>query len=325
MSHGARRWSGVVTGEIEIIVTEGSSQRASTYESFDEVPGDEDGDEGDSDTSTSTSTSGGGGRDDSGSSRIQTGRRADAPRAARHRTVRVPVRVRIVPTPPRHRRLLVDTYHTSSYPGGFFPTDNLAAHADELMDMRGDHPHTNYRSLAARLRSEGFHLETLSSNLTTIDAAQYGALLLIDSEELFLPQEEASLLAMVRTRGLNLVVVSDWYDPAMMAALYYEDEHAGEKHHCGSGGSNVPALNQLLAPLGIALRTDAVYSGAYTVRVLGVRVRVPDKLTHRTRAQSRSASRPVGRSASQPASQSASQSARGRATYQIAGPYNSPH
>ena len=41
-------------------------------------------------------------------------------------TVIVPVRVRVVPTPPRNRRLLLDLYHNLRYPPAYLPRDNLA-------------------------------------------------------------------------------------------------------------------------------------------------------------------------------------------------------
>jgi hypothetical protein len=85
------------------------------------------------------------------------------------RSVRVPLRVRIRRTPPRHRRLLLDLFHSSSYPNGFFPTDELEAHAIDLMDVRGDHPHTNLRALTAALRAAGFYVETLTGDVSSDD------------------------------------------------------------------------------------------------------------------------------------------------------------
>jgi len=85
------------------------------------------------------------------------------------RSVRVPLRVRIRRTPPRHRRLLLDLFHSTSYPNGFFPTDELEAHAIDLMDVRGDHPHTNLRALTTALRAAGFYVETLSGDVSSDD------------------------------------------------------------------------------------------------------------------------------------------------------------
>ena len=49
------------------------------------------------------------------------------------RQVLIPVRLAISPTPPRARRLLVDLFHSSSYPAGFYPTDDLATHMVRLV------------------------------------------------------------------------------------------------------------------------------------------------------------------------------------------------
>jgi membrane-bound transcription factor site-1 protease len=40
-------------------------------------------------------------------------------------TVDVPLKVAIVPTPPRSLRLLWDQFHSLRYPSGYFPRDNL--------------------------------------------------------------------------------------------------------------------------------------------------------------------------------------------------------
>ena len=41
-----------------------------------------------------------------------------------------------------------------------------------------------------------------------------------------------------------------------MRQLRYTDEHTHVDNVCGSGGANVPALNRLLAPLGIGSRSN---------------------------------------------------------------------
>jgi membrane-bound transcription factor site-1 protease len=59
------------------------------------------------------------------------------------------MRVQIIPTPPREKRVLWDHFHNVQYPPGFFPRDNLA-HRD-FLDWNGDHPHTNFRALYAKV------------------------------------------------------------------------------------------------------------------------------------------------------------------------------
>ncbi|TSS72698.1 Membrane-bound transcription factor site-1 protease [Bagarius yarrelli] len=47
-------------------------------------------------------------------------------------TVKLPVKVKIVPTPPRNKRVLWDQYHNLRYPPGYFPRDNLRMKNDPL-------------------------------------------------------------------------------------------------------------------------------------------------------------------------------------------------
>ena len=126
------------------------------------------------------------------------------------------------------------------------------------MDWNGDHPHTNFRSLHGALRRAGFHVEALSGNFSSFDASRYGALLLVDPEEPYHPAEARKLVEDVTRRGLGLLVAADWHDPALMRQLRYTDEHTHVDNVCGSGGANVPALNRLLAPLGIGFRSVAM-------------------------------------------------------------------
>ena len=46
--------------------------------------------------------------------------------------INLPVKVAIVPTPPRSRRLLWDQFHNLRYPAGYFPRDNLRMKNDPL-------------------------------------------------------------------------------------------------------------------------------------------------------------------------------------------------
>ena len=52
-------------------------------------------------------------------------------------SVKLPIRVKIIPPPPRHRRILWDQFHNLRYPPGYFPRDNLKMKNDPL-DWNGD-------------------------------------------------------------------------------------------------------------------------------------------------------------------------------------------
>jgi membrane-bound transcription factor site-1 protease len=49
----------------------------------------------------------------------------DAQGVFRAQLLELPLAVRVVPTPPRQRRLLWDQFHSINYPSGYFPRDNL--------------------------------------------------------------------------------------------------------------------------------------------------------------------------------------------------------
>ena len=95
-----------------------------------------------------------------GSSSAETRRRGSrCPGGGGKDSIRIPVVVRVVPTPPRQARLLFDLFHSSAYPNGFYPNDELEQQSMELMDWHGDHPYTNYRSLLHSLQDRGFFVE----------------------------------------------------------------------------------------------------------------------------------------------------------------------
>ena len=100
----------------------------------------------------------------------------------------IPFEVLVIPTPPRERRLLWDAFHSLPYPPGYFPRDALGDRFDPL-DWNGDHPHTNYRTLAAHLAMHGFHLEVLGVPYTCVDLRNYAALLIVDPEDEFFAAE----------------------------------------------------------------------------------------------------------------------------------------
>lgn len=122
-------------------------------------------------------------------------------------TVKLPIKVKIVPTPPRSKRVLWNQYHNLRYPPGYFPRDNLRMKNDPLdwcshfhhsyylfnlgclifeqfqlkllsfshfLSRNGDHIHTNFRDMYQHLRSMGYFVEVLGAPLTCFDASQYG-------------------------------------------------------------------------------------------------------------------------------------------------------
>ena len=172
----------------------------------------------------------------------------------RRSTAKMQVKFDIIPTPPRHKRVLWDQFHSIKYPPSYIPRDDLSNNAD-ILDWHGDHPHTNFHTLYDTLRHEGYFLEVLGSPFTCFDAEQYGTLLIVDSEEEFYEEEISKLAADVRDTGLGLAVFADWYDKDTIAKMRFYDDNTRTWWDAVTGGAHVPALNDLLRPL------DAAFAG----------------------------------------------------------------
>lgn len=65
----------------------------------------------------------------------------------------------------------------------------------------------------------------------------------------------------VRTHGLGLIIFADWFNEGTAASLRFYDDNTRSWWTPPTGGANVPALNDLLTPLGAALG-DAVLEGS---------------------------------------------------------------
>ncbi|XP_046428490.1 membrane-bound transcription factor site-1 protease isoform X2 [Neodiprion fabricii] len=188
----------------------------------------------------------------------------DGEQEPRRSAVDLPLKAKVIPTPPRHKRILWDQFHNLRYPPGYFPRDDLRAKNDPL-DWNGDHIHTNFKDMYQHLRNAGYYLEVLGYPLTCFQAKNYGTLLIVDSEEEFFPEEVAKLKLDVEEEGLSVVVFADWYNVTVMRKVKFYDENTRQWWVPDTGGANVPALNDLLhTNWGIAFG-DEVRDGQFTL------------------------------------------------------------
>lgn len=168
--------------------------------------------------------------------------------------VELPIHASVDRTPPRHRRILWDMFHSLRYPPAYVPRDNLDDDKD-MLDWLGDHPHTNFHTLFRHLRSAGYFIEVLDTPLTCLPqdtAERYGALLFLDSEEYFTDAEMSRVRSLVQDGGMALLVALEWHSRAIMRAVRFEDDNTRSWWTPIVGGSNIPSLNQMLATFGIA-------------------------------------------------------------------------
>ncbi|XP_050738001.1 membrane-bound transcription factor site-1 protease-like [Eriocheir sinensis] len=176
--------------------------------------------------------------------------------------VKLPVKAKMIPTPPRHKRVLWDQFHNLRYPPGYFPRDNLRMNNDPL-DWNADHIHTNFKDMYQHLRNSGYYVEVLGSPFTCFDASKYGTLMIVDPEEEYFPEEVTKLRQDVE-KGLSIIVFADWYNVHVMKKVKFYDENTKQLWMPVTGGSNIPALNYLLGFWGVAL-SDGVYEGDFTL------------------------------------------------------------
>ncbi|CAN6179206.1 unnamed protein product [Urochloa humidicola] len=173
------------------------------------------------------------------------------------------LKIRVVPTPVRSKRILWDQYHNIKYPSGYVPRDSLNVHND-ILDWHGDHLHTNFHILFNMLRDAGYYIETLGSPLTCFDASNYGTLLMVDLEDEYFDQEIQKLRDDVVHKGLGVAVFAEWYHVGTMVKMTFFDENTRSWWTPITGGANVPALNELLAPFGIAFG-DKILTGDFSI------------------------------------------------------------
>ncbi|KAM3760108.1 hypothetical protein ACB098_01G169300 [Castanea mollissima] len=173
------------------------------------------------------------------------------------------LKLKVVPTPPRSKRILWDQFHSIKYPPGYIPRDSLDVRND-ILDWHGDHLHTNFHIMFNMLRDAGYHVETLGSPLTCFDASQYGTLLMVDLEDEYFEEEIEKLRDDVMNTGLGLAVFAEWYNVDTMVKMRFFDDNTRSWWTPVTGGANVPALNDLLAPFGIAFG-DKILNGDFSI------------------------------------------------------------
>ncbi|KAJ8749806.1 hypothetical protein K2173_013209 [Erythroxylum novogranatense] len=188
---------------------------------------------------------------------------APGEKGPRSSTCILQLKLKVIPTPPRSKRVLWDQFHSIKYPPAYIPRDSLDVRND-ILDWHGDHLHTNFHILFNLLRETGYYVETLGSPFTCFDAHQYGTLLLVDLEDEYFPEEIEKLRDDVINTGLGLAVFAEWYNVDTIVKMRFFDDNTRSWWTPVTGGANIPALNDLLAPFGIAFG-DKVLNGDFSI------------------------------------------------------------
>lgn len=188
---------------------------------------------------------------------------AQGEKSPRRSTCVLQLKLKVVPIPPRSKRVLWDQFHSIKYPPGYIPRDSLDVRND-ILDWHGDHLHTNFHIMFNMLRDAGYYVETLGSPFTCFDAHQYGTLMLVDLEDEYFEEEVEKLRYDVLNTGLGLAVFAEWYNVETMVKMRFFDDNTRSWWTPVTGGANIPALNDLLAPFGIAFG-DKILNGDFSL------------------------------------------------------------
>lgn len=184
-------------------------------------------------------------------------------RGPRSSTCVLYLKLKVAPTPPRSERILWDQYHNIKYPPGYIPRDSLDVRND-ILDWHGDHLHTNFHIMYNMLRDAGYYVEILGSPFTCFDASHYGTLLMVDLEDEYFIEEIEKLRDDIVNGGLGVAVFAEWYNVEAMVKMRFFDDNTRSWWTPVTGGANIPALNELLAPLGIAFG-DKILNGDFSI------------------------------------------------------------
>lgn len=176
-------------------------------------------------------------------------------------TVSFSIRCKIIPKPPRQKRIIWDQYHNLRYPPGYLPRDSLKVKADPL-DWRSDHIHTNFKDMYTHLRSSGYYIEVLGEPFTCFNASNYGTLLIVDPEEEYFDEEIGKFREDIVEKNLSVIIFADWYNTTVMKHMKFYDQNTRQWWVPDTGGSNIPALNELLSDFGIEFG-DKVLEGYF--------------------------------------------------------------
>ena len=115
----------------------------------------------------------------------------------------------LIKRPERQKLVIWDQYHSLAYPEyNFVPRDSLTDYQYPF-DYLGDSIYTNFHLLFSKLRNMGYYIEVLRNCFLCFDPMEYGTLMLVDTEDVFLELEIKKLEEDIVMNGLNLFLVAD--------------------------------------------------------------------------------------------------------------------
>jgi membrane-bound transcription factor site-1 protease len=128
----------------------------------------------------------------------------------------------------------------------------------------GDHPYTNYREIYNYLLAMDYYVEILRTPWTCFNASNYQSVLIVDSEEELGVVEVQKMVTDIRSKGLSLILIADWYDELIILDEKYIDDNTRSTWYPITGGANIPSMNNLLKNFGGQFGVQS-YEGKFQV------------------------------------------------------------
>ncbi|MQL91736.1 hypothetical protein Taro_024341 [Colocasia esculenta] len=124
-------------------------------------------------------------------------------------------------------------------------------------------PWTGFLALHMQIKEEGTHFAgIIEGNVTVkVSSPPHGEK---DLEDEYFVEEIEKLRDDVINGGLGLAVFAEWYNVDSMVKMRFFDDNTRSWWTPVTGGANIPAINELLAPFGIALG-DKILNGDFSI------------------------------------------------------------
>ena len=94
-------------------------------------------------------------------------------------------------------------------------------------------------------------MEVLTTDYSCFHAEDYSTLIIVDNEDKFHEDELKKIHSDILNQGLSIIIFADWYNQDLIEDVRFFDDNTRSLWDALTGGANIVALNQLLAPFDI--------------------------------------------------------------------------
>ena len=160
-----------------------------------------------------------------------------------------------IPKPSKLSRIIIDHSHNLIFPfDGFVPKDDLLSHIYDY-DWTYESIDTNYFTLYNTLKEEGYYIEEVTNDISTISFDEYSLLIIIDTEKEFTKEEIELLQHYYEKKHLSLLIITEWSNPSISSKF--------DTSSSFTSGSDIKSLNTFLLKYNIAISQNSLSGTLY--------------------------------------------------------------